>query len=43
MWLWIIVAVAAAVHAAVIDEDENKRIRKAKDEIFVNIRESDKN
>ena len=31
MWLWIIVAVAAAVHAAVIDEDENKRIRKAKD------------
>ncbi len=35
MWLWIIVAVAAAVHAAVIDEDENKRIRKAKDEIFV--------
>ena len=35
MWLWIIVAVAAAVHAAVIDEDENRRIRKAKDEIFV--------
>lgn len=35
MWLWIIVAVAAAVHAAVIDEDENKRIRKTKDEIFV--------
>lgn len=35
MWLWIIVAVVAAVHAAVIDEDENKRIRKAKDEIFV--------
>lgn len=35
MWLWIVVAVAAAVHAAVIDDDENKRIRKAKDEIFV--------
>ena len=35
MWLWIIVAVAAAVHAAVIDDDENRRIRKAKDEIFV--------
>lgn len=35
MWLWIVVAVAAAVHAAVIDEDENRRIRKAKDEIFV--------
>ena len=28
MWLWIVVAVVAAVHAAVIDEDENKRIRK---------------
>lgn len=35
MWLWIVVAVVAAVHAAVIDEDENKRIRKTKDEIFV--------
>lgn len=35
MWLWIVVAVAATVHAAVIDEDENKRIRKTKDEIFV--------
>ena len=35
MWLWIIVAVAAAVHATVIDDDENRRIRKAKDEIFV--------
>ena len=35
MWLWIIVAVAAAVHAAVIDDDENRRIRKTKDEIFV--------
>lgn len=35
MWLWIIVAVAAAVHAAVIDDEENRRIRKAKEEIFV--------
>ena len=35
MWLWIVVAVAAAVHAAVIDDDENRRIRKAKEEIFV--------
>lgn len=34
MWLWIIVAVVAAVHTAVIDEDENRRIRDAKDEIF---------
>ena len=35
MWLWIVVAVVAAVHEAVIDEDENKRIRKTKDEIFI--------
>lgn len=37
MWLWIIVAVAVAVavHAAVIDDEENRRIRKTKDEIFV--------
>lgn len=35
MWLWIVVAVAAAVHAAVIGDEENRRIRKAKDEIFV--------
>ena len=35
MWLWIVVAVAAAVHAAVIDDEENRRIRKAKEEIFV--------
>ena len=35
MWLWIIVAVAAAVHAAVISDEENRRIRKAKDKIFV--------
>lgn len=34
MWLWVVVAVAAAVHAAVIDENENRRIRDAKDEIF---------
>lgn len=34
MWLWIIVTVVAAVHTAVIDEDENRRIRDAKDEIF---------
>lgn len=34
MWLWIVVAVAAAVHAAFIDDDEYKRIRNAKDEIF---------
>lgn len=35
MWLWIVVAVAAAVQAAVIDDEEDRRIRKAKDEIFV--------
>ena len=35
MWLWIVVDVVAAVHAVVMDEDENKRIRKTKDEIFV--------
>lgn len=34
MWLWIIVAVVAAVHAAVISDEENRRIRKAKEEIF---------
>lgn len=34
MWLWVIVAVAAAVHAAVISDDENRRIQNAKDEIF---------
>ena len=34
MWFWIVVAVVAAVHAAVIDEDDNRRIRDAKDEIF---------
>lgn len=35
MWLWIVVAVATAVHAAVISDEENRRIRKAKEEIFV--------
>ena len=35
MWLWIIVAVAAAVRAAVISDEENRLIRKAKEEIFV--------
>lgn len=34
MWLWIIVAVVAAVHAAVISDEENRRIQNAKDEIF---------
>ena len=35
MWLWVVVAVAAAVHATVISDEENRRIRKAKEEIFV--------
>lgn len=35
MWLWIVVVVATAVHAAVISDEENRRIRKAKEEIFV--------
>lgn len=35
MWLWIVVAVATAVHAAVISDEENRRIRNAKEEIFV--------
>lgn len=34
MWLWIIVAVAAAVHAAVISDEENRRIQNTKDKIF---------
>lgn len=34
MWLWVVVAVAAAVHAAVISDDENRRIQNAKDKIF---------
>ena len=29
MWLWIIVAVAAAVHAEVISDEENRLIRSA--------------
>ena len=35
MWLWIVVAVAAVIHAAAISDDEDRRIRKAKEEIFV--------
>lgn len=34
MWLWIIVTVVATVHAAVIDEDENQRIKDIKDEVL---------
>ena len=34
MWLWIVVVVAAAVHAAVISDEENRRIRNGEDEIF---------
>lgn len=34
MWIWIVVAAATAVHAAVISDEENIRIRKAKEEIF---------
>jgi len=35
MWLWIVVAVAAVMHTAVISDEENRRIRNAKEEIFV--------
>lgn len=35
MWLWIVVAVVAVMHAAVISDEENRRIRNAKEEIFV--------
>ena len=35
MWLWIVVAVAAVMHAAVISDEECERIRKTKEEIFV--------
>lgn len=35
MWLWIVVAVAAVMHVAVISDEENRRIRNAKEEIFV--------
>lgn len=34
MWLWVAVAVAAAVHATIISDDENRRIQNAKDKIF---------
>ena len=34
MWLWIVVAVVAVIHAAVISDEENRRIRNAKEEIF---------
>lgn len=34
MWLWIIVAVVAAVHAEVISDDENRRIKDIKDEVL---------
>ena len=35
MWLWIVVAVVAVIHAGVISDEENRRIRNAKEEIFV--------
>lgn len=35
MWLWIVVAVVAVMHAAVISDEENRLIRNAKEEIFV--------
>lgn len=35
MWLWIVVAVVAVIHVAVISDEENRRIRNAKEEIFV--------
>ena len=31
MWLWIVVAVAAVMHAAVISDEENRRIRNAQE------------
>ena len=34
MWLWIVVAVAAAVHAEVISDDENRRIKDIKNEVL---------
>ncbi len=34
MWLWIVVAVAAAVHATIISDDENRRIKDIKDEVL---------
>lgn len=34
MWLWIVVAVAAAVHATIISDDDNRRIKDIKDEVL---------
>lgn len=34
MWLWIVVAVSTAVHAAVISDDENRRIKDIKAEVL---------
>lgn len=34
MWLWIVVAMATAVHAAVISDDENRRIKDIKAEVL---------
>lgn len=34
MWLWIIVAVVAAVHTTIISDDENRRIKDIKDEVL---------
>ena len=34
MWLWIVVAVVAAVHATIISDDENRRIKDIKDEVL---------
>ena len=34
MWLWIVVAVAAAVHATIISDDKNRRIKDIKDEVL---------
>ena len=34
MWLWIVVAVATAVHAAAISDDENRRIKDIKAEVL---------
>lgn len=34
MWLWIVVAVAAAVHATIISDNENRRIKDIKDEVL---------
>lgn len=34
MWLWVVVTVAAAVHATIISDDENRRIKDIKDEVL---------